>query len=133
MTEIANIHHTIKGFSEGYDTQIGEKGVTLSGVQKQRTTIARTLIKGSGILIFDDSLSAVDPETDAKIRQQLKEVSRDITTIIIAQRINTIMECDKIVVMDKGQITHIGTHDDLVNVPGIYKEVWDIQNMQSDN
>ncbi len=133
VTKIANIHHTFKNFAEGYETQVGEKGVTLSGGQKQRATIARTLIKKSGILIFDDSLSAVDPETDAKIRQQLKAVSKDITTIIIAQRINTIMECDKIVVMDKGCITHIGTHEELINIQGIYKEVWDIQNMQSEH
>ncbi len=133
VAKIANIHHTFKNFAKGYGTQVGERGVTLSGGQKQRATIARTLLKKSGILIFDDSLSAVDPETDANIRTQLREVSKDITTIIIAQRINTIMECDKIVVMDKGQITHIGTHEELINTPGIYKEVWDIQNMQSEH
>lgn len=132
VSRTANIHHTFKNFAEGYETQIGEKGVTLSGGQKQRATIARTLIKKTGILIFDDSLSAVDPETDASIRKNLKEISNEITTIIIAQRINTIMECDKIVVMDKGTITHIGTHDELINVEGIYKQVWDIQNMKSD-
>lgn len=132
VSKIANIHHTFKNFSDGYETQVGEKGVTLSGGQKQRATIARTLIKKTGILIFDDSLSAVDPETDAKIRENLKEINNETTTIIIAQRINTIMECDKIVVMDKGKITHIGTHDELVEVDGIYKQVWDIQNMQSD-
>ncbi len=132
VTEIAHIHKTFENFSEGYETQVGEKGVTLSGGQKQRATIARTLIKKTGILIFDDSLSAVDAETDANIRENLKKINEDVTTIIVAQRINTIMECDKIVVMDKGKITHIGTHDELINVDGIYKEVWNIQNMQSD-
>lgn len=133
VTKIADIHQTFTKFTDGYNTQVGEKGVTLSGGQKQRTTIARTLLKKSGILIFDDSLSAVDPETDAKIRERLKEVSDDITTIIIAQRINTIMECDKIIVMDKGEITNIGTHEELINQDGIYKQVWDIQNMQSED
>ncbi len=132
ITEIAHIHKTFEKFSEGYETQVGEKGVTLSGGQKQRATIARTLLKKTGILIFDDSLSAVDAETDANIRKNLKKINNDVTTIIIAQRINTIMECDKIVVMDKGEITHIGTHDELINVDGIYKEVWDIQNMEND-
>ncbi len=132
VSKIANIHKTFKKFSDGYETQVGEKGVTLSGGQKQRATIARTLIKKTGILIFDDSLSAVDPETDANIRSKLKEVSSELTTIIIAQRINTIMDCDKIVVMDKGTITHIGKHEELINTEGIYKQVWDIQNMQSD-
>ncbi len=133
IAKVANIHHTFKNFKDGYETEVGEKGVTLSGGQKQRTTIARTLIKKTGTIIFDDSLSAVDPETDAKIREQLKLVNSDVTTIIIAQRINTIMECDKIVVMDKGEITHIGTHEELINQDGIYKEVWDIQNMQSES
>ncbi len=133
IAKIANIHQTFKGFKDGYQTEIGEKGVTLSGGQKQRTTIARTLIKKTGTIIFDDSLSAVDPETDANIREQLKTINSNITTIIIAQRINTIMECDKIVVMDKGEITHIGTHEELINQDGIYKEVWDIQNMQSES
>ncbi len=133
IAKIANIHHTFKGFKDGYETEVGEKGVTLSGGQKQRTTIARTLIKKTGTIIFDDSLSAVDSETDAKIREQLKQVNSNVTTIIIAQRINTIMECDKIVVMDKGEITHVGTHEELINQAGIYKEVWDIQNIQSEN
>ncbi len=129
ITKVANIHKTFKNFSDGYETQVGEKGVTLSGGQKQRATIARTLIKKTGIVILDDSLSAVDSETDKSIRENLKSVSKYLTTIIIAQRINTIMECDKIVVMDKGEITHIGTHEELINIDGIYKEVWDIQNM----
>ncbi len=133
VATVANIHSTFSNFKDGYNTQIGEKGVTLSGGQKQRATIARTLIKNTNVLIFDDSLSAVDPETDAKIREQLKDVSSNITTIIIAQRINTIMDCDKIVVMDKGRITHIGTHDELISIDGIYKSVWDIQNMQTES
>ncbi len=133
VTKVANIHHTFTNFSDGYKTQVGERGVTLSGGQKQRAIIARTLIKKASILIFDDSLSAVDPETDLKIREELQNINKNITTIIIAQRINTIMECDKIIVMDKGAITNIGTHDQLIQEEGIYKDVWDIQNMQSED
>ncbi len=132
VAQIASIHETIKGFEKGYETLVGEKGVTLSGGQKQRTTIARTLIRNSKILIFDDSLSAVDVETDQKIRSRLQKHKKDLTTIIIAQRINTLMECDKIVVMDKGEITNIGSHDELILQEGLYKKVWDIQNLDTD-
>ncbi len=131
VTKISNMHQTIEEFEKGYDTLVGEKGVTLSGGQKQRMTIARTLIKDSKVLIFDDSLSAVDVDTDAKIRQRLKEVNKGITTIIIAQRINTLMECDKIVVMDNGEIKNIGSHNELINAEGLYKEIWKIQNMNT--
>lgn len=132
VAKIANIHETIESFENGYETLVGEKGVTLSGGQKQRTTIARTLIRNSNILIFDDSLSAVDVETDQKIREKLSKHNKNLTTIIIAQRINTLIDCDKIVVMDKGQITHVGTHKELITQDGLYKKVWDIQNLDSD-
>ncbi len=132
VAKIASIHETIENFDKGYETLVGEKGVTLSGGQKQRATIARTLIRDSKILIFDDSLSAVDVETDQKIRERLESLNKDLTTIIIAQRINTLMECDKILVIDKGVITNIGTHDELIKVEGLYKKIWDIQNIDSD-
>lgn len=130
FTKIASIHNTIKNFDEGYNTLVGEKGVTLSGGQKQRTTIARTLIKESPILIFDDSLSAVDTHTDLKIRQSLKETNKDATTFIISQRLTTLMDCNKIIVMEDGKIESIGTHDELVNKDGLYKTIWDIQNLK---
>ncbi|MFV0518994.1 MAG: ABC transporter ATP-binding protein [Lachnospirales bacterium] len=133
VTDIASVHRTIKKFEKGYETLVGEKGVTLSGGQKQRVAIARTLIKDSKLIIFDDSLSAVDVDTDNRIRQRLREHNQDLTTIIIAQRINTLMECDKIIVMDKGEITHIGTHDELIKIEdSLYKKIWDIQNLKSD-
>lgn len=130
FTKVASIHNTIKRFGDGYDTLVGERGVTLSGGQKQRTTIARTLIKESPILIFDDSLSAVDTETDLKIRNSLKENNSGATTFIISQRLTTLMDCDKIIVMEKGKIESIGTHDELINKKGLYKTIWDIQNLK---
>ncbi len=133
VTDIASVHKTIQKFEKGYGTLVGEKGVTLSGGQKQRVAIARTLIKDSKIIIFDDSLSAVDVDTDNRIRQRLKEHNQELTTIIIAQRINTLMECDKIIVMDQGKITHIGTHEDLIKIEdSLYRKIWDIQNLESD-
>lgn len=123
----AAVHNVISSFEKGYDTIVGEKGVTLSGGQRQRVAIARTLIKKMPILIFDDSLSAVDAETDRIIRAELKKKSKGTTTFIISHRISTVMDADKIVVLKNGGIESIGTHVDLIKKDGIYKRIWDIQ------
>jgi len=127
-TNNAAIHEVINDFEKGYDTMVGEKGVSLSGGQKQRLAIARTLIRNCPILIFDDSLSAVDTETDAAIRKALKEESRNATTIIISHRVNTLAEADLIIVLEEGQVVQSGTHQELIKDNGFYKRVWEIQN-----
>ncbi len=126
-TEIAQVHRSITNFENGYDTVVGEKGVTLSGGQKQRVAIARTLYSGAKILCFDDSLSAVDSLTDANIRKELHKRVEGLTTIIISQRVNTLMEADKILVLDRGAIVQQGTHSQLASQPGIYSEIVKIQ------
>jgi ATP-binding cassette subfamily B protein len=125
---IAAIHDNILEFEQGYETAVGEKGVTLSGGQKQRVTIARTIINNYPILIFDDSLSAVDTETDAAIRGALKERSKDVTTFIISHRITTLAEADIILVLEKGRLIQKGTHKELIDCEGLYKKIWEIQN-----
>lgn len=124
----AAIHDVILNFDEEYETFVGERGVSLSGGQKQRVAIARTLIKEPPILLFDDSLSAVDTETDAAIRQELKERNKNVTTIIISHRVTTLAEADKILVMEDGEIVQRGTHQELIKREGMYKRVWKIQN-----
>lgn len=125
---IAAIHDVILEFEKGYETPVGERGVTLSGGQKQRVAIARTLVKEYPILIFDDSLSAVDTETDAAIRKALKERSHKATTFIISHRINTISEADMILVLDNGELVQSGTHEELIRQAGLYRRVWALQN-----
>ncbi len=126
----ASIHDNILTFKDGYDTVIGEKGVSLSGGQKQRVAISRTIIDhDKRILIFDDSLSAVDTETDMRIRRALKKRSKDVTTLIISHRITTLAEADYIIVMDDGEIIQRGSHDALVKEEGLYKRIWDLQKM----
>lgn len=125
---MASIHDTIQEFEKGYDTMIGERGVTLSGGQRQRLAIARTIVRDVPVLIFDDSLSAVDMETDAAIRKALKERSKDTTTIIISHRITTLAEADLIFVLDEGGIKQRGTHEELIHQEGLYKRIWAIQN-----
>lgn len=125
--EIALLDDTVMGFSKGYDTIVGERGVTLSGGQKQRAAIARVIVKKLPILVFDDSLSAVDTETDAKIQKALKEKFKGTTVILISHRITTLMQADKILVLDKGKVAEIGTHDELCQKEGIYKTVYDMQ------
>jgi ATP-binding cassette subfamily B protein len=124
----AAIHDVILTFPEGYHTLVGEKGVTLSGGQKQRITIARTLLKNPRILILDDSTSSVDTETEAEIRAALYELMEDRTTFIIAHRIQSVMNADLILVLDKGTVVQMGTHQELVaHEGGIYRQIYDIQ------
>jgi ATP-binding cassette subfamily B protein len=124
----AAIHNVIEDFDKGYETPVGEKGVTLSGGQKQRLAISRTLLKNPPILIFDDSLSSVDTQTDADIRKALQQRNRDATTIIISHRINTVSSADFILVLDKGRIIQQGTHRSLISKPGLYRRIWRMQN-----
>ena len=125
----ASLLETIESFKEGFETTVGERGVTLSGGQKQRTAIARMLIGKSPIMVFDDSLSAVDAETDAKIRKGLMEKGKDSTVIIISHRITTLMAADNILVLDKGRLVESGTHDELIKNSGIYRKIYDIQSV----
>jgi ATP-binding cassette subfamily B protein len=123
----AAIHDVILGFPNGYDTLVGEKGVTLSGGQKQRVAIARTLLKDPRILILDDSTSSVDMETEEAIRGALERLMQGRTTFIIAHRIQSLMNADLILVLDKGRIVQRGTHDELIAQPGAYRRIYDIQ------
>ena len=123
----AAVHDVIMGFPNGYETLVGEKGVTLSGGQKQRVAIARTLLKNPKILILDDSTSSVDTETEAEIREALETLMHNRTTFIIAHRIQSIMNADLILVLDKGEIVQRGKHDELVGQDGIYRQIYDIQ------
>ena len=123
----ACIDGAIESFTAGYDTFVGERGVTLSGGQKQRTAIAQLLIRKTPVMIFDDSLSAVDAKTDAKIRAALREESRGATVIMIAHRITTLMHADQIIVLDKGRVRESGTHDELLAKNGIYRRIYELQ------
>lgn len=125
--EIAALEKDIRTFKKGYETVVGEKGTTLSGGQKQRVAIARVLVQDKPILIFDDALSAVDTQTDMMIRQALSTKTFKQTTIIITHRITTAKEADQIIVLDKGSIEAIGTHEQLSQQEGLYKKLWDIQ------
>ncbi|HOA85221.1 MAG TPA: ABC transporter ATP-binding protein, partial [Bacillota bacterium] len=118
---------TVKSFTQGWDTLVGERGVTLSGGQKQRVAIARMLLKNSPVMILDDSLSAVDTETDEKIRNALKKRFGDATVILISHRITTLMLANQIIVLDKGRIVESGTHEQLIEQNGIYKKIYDLQ------
>lgn len=123
----AQAHGFITSFPEGYNTDLGQGGVNVSGGQKQRLCIARALLKRPKIMILDDSTSAVDTATDAKIRAAFANELRDTTKIIIAQRVASVRDADKIIVLDNGQISDIGTHDELLERSEIYKEVFNSQ------
>ncbi len=124
---VADVDDSIQGFAHGYDTLVGERGVTLSGGQKQRVAIARTLLCGCPILVFDDSLSAVDLMTDARIRASLREDTGSATVLLISHRINTLMDADRILVLDNGRVAQLGTHEELLAQDGIYRRTYDLQ------
>ena len=128
----ACLEETVDSFARGYDTFVGERGVTLSGGQKQRAAIARTLAQRTPIMIFDDSLSAVDTETDAKIRAALKSHFAGATVILISHRITTLSQADTVLVLDKGRIAERGTPEELARAGGIYQKIYEIQTGMAD-
>jgi ATP-binding cassette subfamily B protein len=123
----AHIHHSISEFNEQYETKVGERGVTLSGGQKQRVSIARAIIADPEILIFDDCLSAVDTETEEIILNNLENISKDKTTIIVSHRVSSAKNADLILVLDEGTIVQKGTHEQLSNQVGYYQDIYNQQ------
>lgn len=129
---LAGLLEDIEGFPDGFETLLGERGVTLSGGQRQRTAIARAIVREPAILILDDSLSAVDTETERKILDGLREVSQGRTVILIAHRVSTLRHADKIVVLEEGRVTEQGSHDELLELNGHYAELERLQRLASD-
>jgi ATP-binding cassette subfamily B protein len=124
---LAEAHEFILKQAKGYDTKLGQGGVNLSGGQKQRISIARALIKKPHILILDDSTSAVDVTTEKKIKEGLKKFSKDLVTIIISQKITSVMEADNILVLDDGEIVGLGSHNELMDSCSVYKDIFNSQ------
>jgi ATP-binding cassette subfamily B protein len=127
IAKIAEAHDFISTLPKGYDTIVGERGHRLSGGQRQRISIARALTKNPSILILDEATSAVDNETEAAIQRSLIKVKEGRTTIIIAHRLSTVVDADKIYVLEEGKINQIGSHEELINQAGIYKDLWNVQ------
>lgn len=130
--KIACIDDAIMGFPDGYGTLVGERGVTLSGGQRQRVAIARMLLQKAPVMVFDDSLSAVDSQTDARIRKALEECMKEATVILISHRITTLMGADRILVLNHGCVEEIGTHHELIKSGGMYQQIYEIQMSQDD-
>ncbi|MCI8586843.1 MAG: ABC transporter ATP-binding protein [Lachnospiraceae bacterium] len=123
----ACVDRSIRNFADGYETLVGERGVTLSGGQRQRVAIARMLLQHAPVMVFDDSLSAVDTQTDHEIRQALKRHMQDATVILISHRITTLMGADRILVLNQGRVEETGTHEELIRRDGIYRQIYEIQ------
>lgn len=126
-SKIADVHKNIVRFDEGYDTVLGERGITLSGGQKQRVSIARALIKDAPVLLLDDCLSAVDTETEEQILNNLTEISKQKTTLIVTHRVSSAKSADKIIILDEGKIVEQGTHKELISSNGYYANLYDKQ------
>ncbi|MEM4610692.1 MAG: ATP-binding cassette domain-containing protein, partial [Thermoproteota archaeon] len=125
--ELAKIRDFIESLPDGYDTFVGERGVTLSGGQRQRITIARAILTDPRILIMDDSLSFVDSKTEQEIQSAINEVMKGRTTFIIAQRLSTIRNADRIMILDDGEIVEFGTHEELMARSGAYRRIYETQ------
>ena len=130
--KLANIHDFIESLPEGYDTAVGERGLKLSGGEKQRIAIARVILKGSSILIFDEATSSLDSKSEKVILESLSSVAQTHTTLVIAHRLSTITDSDQILVMDKGEIVEQGTHQSLLEKSGVYADMWSLQLQESE-
>ncbi len=130
VAQLASVHSDIKGFKDGYETMVGERGVTLSGGQKQRIAMARAFLCNPPILILDDSLSAVDTRTEKEILEQIIELRKDKTTIIIAHRISSIQHAEQTIVIENGKIAERGNHEELMSMGGIYSELYEKQQIE---
>jgi ATP-binding cassette subfamily B protein len=128
----ASIHDFIESLPDGYKTMVGERGLKLSGGEKQRVAIARTLLKNPAILIFDEATSALDSKAEQAIQAQLKEISRTRTTMVIAHRLSTVADAQQIIVLDHGRIVERGTHQSLLAADGLYAQMWERQQAKSD-
>ena len=129
---MADVDGNIREFSQGYDTILGERGVTVSGGQKQRISIARALLKDAPILILDDSVSAVDTKTERTILQNLRTARQGKTTILIAHRISTIEQMDKVLFIDDGTVAAFGTHQELYDTCGEYRKMVELQKLEEE-
>jgi ATP-binding cassette subfamily B protein len=125
--QVAEVHDFIAGLPDGYETVVGERGQKLSGGQRQRISIARAILSDAPILLLDEATSAVDNETEAAIQRSLMRLAHNRTTIVIAHRLSTIRHADRIFVLSNGRIVEQGTHDELVEIGGVYRALWDVQ------
>ena len=123
----AQLHDHIAGLPAGYETRVGERGVALSGGQRQRMSIARGVVPGPGVMIFDDSTAAIDAVTERRVRDALAEATAAKATIIIAHRLSSLMHADNIVVLDEGRVVERGTHAELVKQGGVYADLYELQ------
>jgi ATP-binding cassette, subfamily B, heavy metal transporter len=128
--QAAHIHDFIVSLPKGYDTMVGERGLKLSGGEKQRVAIARAILKRPSILIFDEATSALDSKSEKAIQAELRNVSRDRTTLVIAHRLSTIVDAQQILVMDRGRIVERGTHRELLLQQGLYAQMWALQQQE---
>jgi ATP-binding cassette subfamily B protein len=129
----ASIHDFIESLPDGYATMVGERGLKLSGGEKQRVAIARTLLKNPAILIFDEATSALDSRAEQAIQAQLKEIARSRTTMVIAHRLSTVADAQQILVLDHGRIVERGTHQSLLAADGLYAQMWQRQQARADD
>jgi ATP-binding cassette subfamily B protein len=130
--KLAQVHDFVLRLPEGYDTRVGERGLKLSGGEKQRVAIARTILKNPRILILDEATSALDTGTEQEIQSALRSLARDRTTLIIAHRLSTVVDADQILVLDQGRVVERGTHHELLGLDGVYARMWALQAEQSE-